>query len=179
MPLTQVPDPVFAQEMLGPGLAIRLRSGAESTIPSSKSATNVFEISSPVGGTVAVMKPHAFIVKTEAGFSVLTHLGIDTIHEDAAQFELCESAQQSGRPWQVGDRVQAGAPMVRWSPAGNGADTTEQRGGGIPALSADGAPGAPLVMMTVLELAPSSTIERTAPDGVQVSADSTVLVVRP
>lgn len=99
IPLDEVPDPVFAAAMVGPGLAIAPQLGAAALV----------EAVAPVRGVIAAIYPHAFVV---AGFGagergVLVHLGIDTVQLKGAGFELL-AAQ--------GDEVTAGQPIVRWSP---------------------------------------------------------------
>jgi sugar PTS system EIIA component len=94
LPLTEVPDPVFAAEMVGPGLAVLPAGGASVVV-------------SPVDGVVTTLHPHAFVVAAgERG--VLVHLGIDTVRLGGAGFELLVDA---------GATVAGGQPMVRWDPA--------------------------------------------------------------
>jgi PTS system glucose-specific IIA component len=95
MPMGDVPDPVFAGEMVGPGVAID---------PSEDRVTAV----SPITGTVVKAHPHAFVVLGLEGVGVLVHLGIDTVRLEGKGFEL-----------QVkdGDTVAAGDPVVTWDVA--------------------------------------------------------------
>lgn len=97
--LDEVPDPVFAAAMVGPGAAISPDLGVAPTL----------EALAPVTGVVAAMHPHAFVIAGPGGgaHSVLVHLGIDTVQLKGAGFELL--AEQ-------GDEVVAGQPLVRWSP---------------------------------------------------------------
>ncbi|CED89965.1 PTS sugar transporter subunit IIA [Actinomyces succiniciruminis] len=93
-----VPDPVFATGMLGPGVAIdpdRAGGGEVSAL-------------APVAGTVAKIHPHAFIVTGTAGRSVLVHLGLDTVQLEGAGFTLHVAE---------GDAVAVGDPVVTWCPA--------------------------------------------------------------
>lgn len=90
--LKDVPDPVFADAMVGPGLAV---------VPSSGTVV------APVAGIVATLHPHAFVVATESGRAVLVHLGIDTVKLKGAGFTLLVAK---------GDVVTAGQPMVEWDP---------------------------------------------------------------
>ena len=94
LPLAAVPDPVFAEAMVGPGLALR---------PVPRPGVVV----SPVAGLVSTLHPHAFVV-VSGGRGVLVHLGIDTVRLDGAGFELLVEA---------GATVACGQPMVRWDPA--------------------------------------------------------------
>ena len=90
-----VPDPVFADEMVGPGVAISPPGG-------------VTTVRSPIGGRVVKVLPHAFVVLGTGGTGVLVHLGIDTNRLEGDGFEVLATQ---------GDTVEAGAPMVRWDPA--------------------------------------------------------------
>jgi PTS system glucose-specific IIA component len=93
--LADVPDPVFAQQIVGAGVAID---------PNRASGTVV----APVDGRLLKLHPHAFVVLTADGRGVLVHLGIDTVQLDGQGFELVASE---------GDDVAAGDPIVRWDPA--------------------------------------------------------------
>jgi glucose-specific phosphotransferase system IIA component len=104
-PITEVSDPVFAAEMVGPGVAIE---------PTPEPTTVV----APVAGTILKLHPHAFAMVTADGLGVLVHLGINTVKLDGAGFELVASE---------GATVAAGDPMVSWNPAeisGDGISTT-------------------------------------------------------
>ncbi len=94
--LSAVPDPVFSAAMVGPGIAVD-PGEAESVVAVA-----------PVSGQVVKLHPHAFVVKTEDGAGVLTHLGIDTVQLDGDGFELHV---------EEGSGVAAGEPVVTWSPA--------------------------------------------------------------
>jgi PTS system glucose-specific IIA component len=95
LPLTEVPDPVFAESMVGPGLALR---------PHGNGAVTAL---SPVDGRVSTLHQHAYVV-LQGDRGVLVHLGIDTVKLDGAGFELLVEA---------GAIVSCGQPMVRWDPA--------------------------------------------------------------
>lgn len=94
-PLAEVPDPVFATEMVGAGVAIEPAGGVADAV-------------SPVAGTVLKLHPHAFVVLTPEGTGVLVHLGIDTVRLDGAGFELLVQEKAS---------VEAGQPVTRWDPS--------------------------------------------------------------
>lgn len=66
VPMQDVPDPVFAQLMTGPGAAV-------------DPEREVVEAVAPVSGTVFKLYPHAFVILTADGVAVLVHLGIDTV----------------------------------------------------------------------------------------------------
>ncbi|WP_156721396.1 PTS sugar transporter subunit IIA [Streptomyces apocyni] len=93
--LAEVPDPVFAGAMVGPGMAI-------------DPAREASEAVAPVDGVVVSLHPHAFVVVDAAGHGVLTHLGIDTVQLNGEGFELLVNK---------GDTVQRGQAVVRWDPA--------------------------------------------------------------
>jgi PTS system glucose-specific IIA component len=95
VPLTEVPDPVFAEAMVGPGLAV---------VPAALPGDAV----APVDGTIATLHPHAFVVATSLGRAVLVHLGIDTVRLKGEGFTLHVAK---------GDTVKAGQPIVGWHPA--------------------------------------------------------------
>lgn len=94
-PLETVSDPVFAKELVGPGVAI---------YPSSM---DYQVVRSPVEGTVTQVMPHAAVVITRTGVLVLVHLGINTVTLDGAGFT------QERRQ---GDNVRAGDPLLHWTP---------------------------------------------------------------
>jgi len=100
MALADVPDPVFAQQIVGSGVAID---------PERTPGTAV----SPVAGRLLKLHPHAFVVLTAAGQGVLVHLGIDTVQLDGEGFELVAAE---------GDELDSGDPIVRWDPAAVEAD---------------------------------------------------------
>lgn len=99
--ITEVGDPVFADAMVGPGVAVRPSGGWHDAV-------------APIDGTVATLHPHAFVVAGLDGRAVLVHLGIDTVKRDGAGFTLHVSK---------GDTVRAGQPLVGWDP-----DEIEQAG---------------------------------------------------
>lgn len=94
-PITEVPDPVFAQAMVGPGVAVHPELTAGDAV-------------SPVDGTVVTLHPHAFVVATEDGVAVLVHLGIDTVKLKGEGFTLHVVK---------GETVRAGQPVIGWDPA--------------------------------------------------------------
>ena len=73
VPMEQVPDPVFAQLMVGPGAAV-------------DPPRAVVDAVAPVSGTVFKLFPHAFIILTAGGVAVLVHLGIDTVQLNGEGF---------------------------------------------------------------------------------------------
>lgn len=95
LPLSDVPDFVFAEEIVGPGLAVDPDPGPCAAV-------------APVDGRVVVLHAHAFVISTASGRGVLVHLGIDTVQLEGEGFELLAA---------VGDEVTAGTPVVRWDPS--------------------------------------------------------------
>jgi len=93
--LADVPDPVFAQQIVGSGVAID---------PERSPGVAV----APVAGRLLKLHPHAFVVLTSARQGVLVHLGIDTVQLDGVGFEVLA---KEGAELAVGD------PIVRWDPA--------------------------------------------------------------
>jgi len=92
--MTEVPDPVFAQSMVGPGVAVQPSGGRQNAL-------------APVDGTVVTLHPHAFVIATEAGQAVLVHLGIDTVKQKGEGFTLHVVK---------GETVRAGQALVEWDP---------------------------------------------------------------
>ena len=92
LPMSEVPDPVFAAEMVGPGVALE---------PTDDRVTVV----SPIAGTVVKAHPHAFVVLGADGVGVLVHLGIDTVRLEGRGFELHVADSAT---------VAAGDPVVTW-----------------------------------------------------------------
>ncbi|WP_435298731.1 PTS sugar transporter subunit IIA [Timonella sp. A28] len=74
--MSDVPDPVFAAELVGPGLAIEpdLEAGVE--------------VRAPIDGTIVKLHPHAFVVQGVDGRAVLVHLGINTVQLEGEGFTL-------------------------------------------------------------------------------------------
>lgn len=73
--LADVPDPVFAQGMVGYGAAVDPPRG-------------VVEALAPVSGKLLKLMPHAYIVLTPAGVGVLVHLGLDTVGLNGEGFTI-------------------------------------------------------------------------------------------
>lgn len=93
--LSEVPDAVFAEAMVGPGGAVD---------PDRRPSTAY----APITGTLVKLKPHAFVVVGTDGRGVLVHLGIDTVNLDGEGFELLT---------EEGVQITAGTPVIRWNPA--------------------------------------------------------------
>jgi glucose-specific phosphotransferase system IIA component len=93
VPLSEVPDEVFAEGMAGEGGAIVPAAGSEAVAPASGTLVKLFE-----GG-------HAFGIETDEGVELIVHVGLDTIELRGAGFERLATE---------GDRVEAGQPIVRF-----------------------------------------------------------------
>lgn len=98
--LADVPDLVFAEAMVGPGVAINPEPG-----------TGVITAVSPLQGTVGALHPHAYAVEG-AGGAVLVHLGIDTVTLEGGPFRTLVTQ---------GESVRQGEPIVEWNVAEIGA----------------------------------------------------------
>ena len=94
--IEDVPDPVFAGRIVGPGLAL----------DPERSEAGVTALA-PVRGTLIKVHPHAFVVVAEDGRAVLVHLGLDTVSLAGAGFTV-HAAQ--------GASVEAGDPVISFSP---------------------------------------------------------------
>lgn len=92
LPLTDVPDPVFSQGMVGYGAAVQ---------PPQQSVEAV----APVAGTVLKLLPHAYVIMTGDNVGVLVHLGLDTVQLQGAGF-TAHVAQ--------GDTVSAGQRVITY-----------------------------------------------------------------
>lgn len=92
--LQDVPDPVFAGGLLGPGLAVEPEDGDQHAL-------------SPVAGRVLKIHPHAFVVVHGERRGILVHLGIDTVSLAGEGFTVLR---------EQGDDVEAGTPLISWDP---------------------------------------------------------------
>jgi multiphosphoryl transfer protein len=90
VPIEKVPDPVFAEKMVGDGISID---------PTSQS------LLSPCDGEVIQLHPscHAVTVKSSEGIEVLMHIGLDTVMLRGEGFDPRVK---------VGDRVRAGDALI-------------------------------------------------------------------
>jgi PTS system glucose-specific IIA component len=64
--LSDVPDPVFSQGMVGYGAAV-------------DPPREVVDAMAPVSGRMLKLMPHAYVIVTSDGVGVLVHLGLDTV----------------------------------------------------------------------------------------------------
>lgn len=95
VPVTEVPDQVFNQRMLGDGFAI---------VPPADAG--VVEVLAPVSGTVKKLfgTKHAVALVTDGGVEVLVHLGLETVELGGEGFEALT---------ETGAQVEAGQPLLR------------------------------------------------------------------
>ena len=94
IPMSEVADPTFSQEILGKGVAV---------VPSEG------KIAAPADGEVVVMfeTKHAVSLKTDFGAELIVHIGLDTVNLKG-QFFQAHVAQ--------GDKVKAGDLLVEFEP---------------------------------------------------------------
>ncbi|MEM5295038.1 phosphoenolpyruvate--protein phosphotransferase [Burkholderia sp. JPY481] len=102
VPLDSVPDPVFAQKMVGDGISIDPTSD---------------ELLSPLAGKVTQLHSscHATTITGDNGLQVLLHIGLDTVLLRGEGFMPLV---------QEGDIVAAGTPLIRFDPIVVGARAT-------------------------------------------------------
>lgn len=105
VPITEVPDPTFAEGLLGDGIAI---------IPSDG------KVYSPVDGVVDTMfdTGHACALKSYTGVEILIHVGLETVGLNGAPFTVhCKNGDQVQKGqllWEADlDAIQAaGLPII-------------------------------------------------------------------
>ncbi len=92
LPLSAVPDPVFSDGLMGPGIAIE---------PDGDVAV------APAAGLLAVLHSagHAFGIQTPDGLEILVHIGLDTVRLAGRAFTVVRSR---------GDQVAASDPIIRF-----------------------------------------------------------------
>lgn len=75
IPIDQVPDPVFAEKMLGDGVAIIPDEGV---------------VAAPAAGIISALPKsgHAFGMELAEGVELLVHVGIDTVEMNGEGFTL-------------------------------------------------------------------------------------------
>ncbi|MGF6415427.1 glucose PTS transporter subunit IIA [Paraburkholderia sp. MM5482-R1] len=102
VPLESVPDPVFAQKMVGDGVSIDPTSD---------------ELLSPLTGKVTQLHSsgHATTITADNGLQVLLHIGLDTVLLRGEGFMPLVKE---------GDAVATGTPLIRFDPIAVGAKAT-------------------------------------------------------
>lgn len=101
-PLSDSPDAVFADKMLGDGIIVA---------PSDKTATIV----APVTGIIKTLNEnlHALVIEEKTtGVEVLIHVGINTVSLGGKGFELAKTGGFLGKKIKVGSHVIAGQPLI-------------------------------------------------------------------
>jgi glucose-specific phosphotransferase system IIA component len=93
VPLSEVPDEVFATGVAGQGVAIVPSGSGEAVAPVSGTLVKLFE-----GG-------HAFGIETADGIEMIVHIGLDTVEMEGGGFEKLAAEE---------DEVEAGQPIVRF-----------------------------------------------------------------
>ncbi len=91
MRLSEVPDPIFAEKIVGDGVAI-VPSGQEVVAPFSCEVVQIAHTK------------HALAVRSEQGVEFLIHMGIDTVQMKEHVFHYCVG---------VGDKVKKGDVLLR------------------------------------------------------------------
>ena len=72
IPMAELPDPVFAEGMMGKALGVKPEEG---------------KAYAPISGTVQVAMPHAFGIKNDE-VEILIHVGVDTVEMDGDGFDV-------------------------------------------------------------------------------------------
>lgn len=96
VPIAEVPDPTFGEEILGKGVAIRPTSG---------------RVVSPVSGTISIMfdTGHAVSILSDDGVEILIHIGLDTVKLKGKYFTVHCKAD---------DKVKPGDLLIEFDKAG-------------------------------------------------------------
>ena len=90
--ITEVPDPTFAEAMLGNGIAIQPTDG---------------KVVSPVDGTVDMMfdTGHAVSLVSDSGIEILIHIGLETVSLEGKPFTVHAAS---------GDKVKTGDLLIEF-----------------------------------------------------------------
>lgn len=92
IPMDEVNDQTFAQELLGPGIAI---------VPSNGTVV------SPINGTIATVMDtkHAVCIQGEDGLELIVHAGLDTVELNGKDYQTYK---------EIGDQVKAGDVLLEF-----------------------------------------------------------------
>lgn len=92
IPMDEVNDQTFAQELLGPGIAIVPSNGA---------------VVSPINGTIATVMDtkHAVCIQGEDGLELIVHAGLDTVELNGKYYQTYK---------EIGDQVKAGDVLLEF-----------------------------------------------------------------
>lgn len=93
LPLKEVPDVMFADGLLGDGIAVNPNKSGIMKAPISGKLVQLFETK------------HAFVVETEDGLQVLTHFGLNTVNLKGEGFKAIAKEN---------DYVKLGDPIVEY-----------------------------------------------------------------
>ena len=93
LPLSEVPDEVFAQKMVGDGIAIEPTASGVMLAPASGRVEKIFDTN------------HAFSIVTPAGIEIFVHFGMDTVQLEGKGFE---------RIAEEGAVVKLGDPLIKY-----------------------------------------------------------------
>lgn len=90
--MDEVNDQTFAQELLGPGIAI---------VPSNGTVV------SPINGTIATVMDtkHAVCIQGEDGLELIVHAGLDTVELNGKYYQTYK---------EIGDQVKAGDVLLEF-----------------------------------------------------------------
>lgn len=88
--IEEVNDPVFAEKMMGEGIAISYAGGG---------------VYAPIAGVITTVIPsnHAFGIRGDDGMEILVHVGLETVNLKGKGFHMCKC---------MGERVEAGDKMI-------------------------------------------------------------------
>lgn len=92
IPMDEVNDQTFAQELLGPGIAI---------VPSNGTVV------SPINGTIATVMDtkHAVCIQGEDGLELIVHAGLDTVELNGKYYQTYK---------EIGDQIKAGDVLLEF-----------------------------------------------------------------
>ena len=92
IPMDEVNDQTFAQELLGPGIAI---------VPSNGTVV------SPINGTIATVMDtkHAVCIQGEDGLELIVHAGLDTVELNGKYYQTYK---------EIGDQVKVGDVLLEF-----------------------------------------------------------------
>ena len=92
VPIEEVPDAVFAEKMLGDGVAIIPFTGI---------------VAAPANGTISALPAsgHAFGMELASGVELLVHVGIDTVEMNGTGFHLLAAK---------GDAIEVGQKLIEF-----------------------------------------------------------------
>ncbi|MBM7651952.1 N-acetylglucosamine-specific PTS transporter subunit IIBC [Neobacillus cucumis] len=91
IPITEVPDPVFSQKMMGDGFAIIPANGSV-VAPVDGEIINIFQTK------------HAIGIKSKQGYEILIHIGLDTVNLGGEGFTVLV---------EDGEKIKRGQPLIK------------------------------------------------------------------